>query len=158
MTNIYTAGTFQAKPSSVQRDWWIIDASQYTLGRLASRVALILRGKHKSYYTPHIDCGDSIVIINAKQIKVTGKKLEQNRFYWHTGYAGGIKEKVWNKILSSKFPERLLMKAIERMMPKDSPLAHKQLKSLHIYAEAEHLHDGQQPKVLDLSNQRMKIK
>ncbi len=146
----YTAGTFLATPSTVKKKWWLIDAKDLTLGRLASRVAILLRGKHKAYYTPYINCGDNIVIINAEKIKTTGKKLEQEVFYWHTGYPGGIKERKWKDILGGRFPERLIIKAIERMMPKESPLARLQMKGLHVYAGEVHPHQGQQPEVLQI--------
>jgi len=149
----YISGSFMATPKFLQRkNWWIIDAKGVNLGRLSSRVALILRGKHKACYTPHIDCGDSVILINAAQIGVTGRKLEQNSFFWHTGHPGGIKERKWNKILFGKYPERLLQKAIERMMPKDSPLAKKQMKSLYIYADDNHQHQAQQPQKISYDN------
>jgi large subunit ribosomal protein L13 len=147
----YTAGTFFATPKYVRKKWLIIDAKDMVLGRLATKIAVILRGKHKAYYTPFIDCGDNIVVINAQNIKVTGKKLEQEKFFWHTGYPGGIKERTFGKILSGKYPERLLMNAVKRMMPKESPLARQQFKNLHVYAGASHEHSAQQPVVVNFS-------
>lgn len=147
----YTAGTFSAKPSDIKKDWVLIDAKNLNLGRLAARVALILRGKNKVYFTPHINCGDSVIIINADQIKLTGKKLEKRKFYWYTGHPGGIKERTIGQILSSKYPERVLSKAIERMMPKESPLARQQLKNLYIYAGSQHPHLGQQPVPINIT-------
>ena len=141
----YTAGTFNIKPSMVQKKWLLIDAEGLVLGRLASKLAKILRGKHKPSYTPHVDCGDNIIIINADKVKVTGAKLQDRKFYWHTGYAGGIKEKKFGEILGGKYPERLLQKAIERMLPKESPLARKQMKNLYVYASPDHPHIGQKP-------------
>lgn len=120
------------------------------LGRLAAKIARILRGKHKPYYTPFIDCGDNIVVINAAQIKLTGKKLEQNKFYWHTGHHGGIKERSFRQIIQGKYPERLLKNAVKRMMPKESPLARKQFKNLYVYAAGVHKHDAQQPSLIDV--------
>ena len=146
----YTDGTFFATPSYVKKEWLVVDAKNMVLGRLAAKIARILRGKHKAYYTPFIDCGDHVVIINAAEIKVTGKKLEQNKFYWHTGYPGGIKERTFGQILGGKYPERLLTTAIRRMMPKESPLARKQLKNLYVYAGSVHKHDAQQPSAIDL--------
>ena len=146
----YTAGTFFANPSFVEKKWLLIDAKDMVLGRLAAKIAKILRGKHKPYYTPFIDCGDHIVVINAAQVKLTGKKLEQNKFYWHTGHPGGIKEKTFGQIIQGKYPERLLQNAVKRMMPKDSPLARKQLKNLYVYATNAHKHDAQQPSLIDV--------
>lgn len=144
----YTASSTLVTPKDVKRNWWIIDASDgISVGRMSSRIATVLRGKHKSDYTPHINCGDHVIVINAEKVKVTGKKLQQKVFYWHTGYPGGIKERNWNKILNGKHPERLLKKAIERMMPKDSPLAKEQFtKLLHVYTGSHHPHAGQSPK------------
>ncbi len=139
------SNTFVATPKFITKKWWIIDASGIPLGRLASRVAMILRGKHKPYYTANINCGDHVIIINSSRILITGKKLQQKTFFWHTGHPGGIKERTWGKILSGKFPERLVKKAVERMMPKDSPLADNQMKALHIFSGEEHTHHGQQP-------------
>ena len=141
----YTAGTFSANHQYPQKKWLVIDAKDMVLGRLASRATLVLRGKHKTYYTPSMDCGDNVVIINASHVKVTGKKLSQNKFFWHTGYPGGIKEKSFGDILGGKYPERLLKTAIRRMMPKESPLAHKQLKHLYVYPGASHPHEAQKP-------------
>lgn len=141
----YTAGTFSPTNSYPTKAWLILDAKDMVLGRFASRVALLLRGKHKSYFTASMDCGDNIIIINADKVKLTGKKLEQNKFYWHSGYPGGIKERTFGSILNGKHPERLLATAIRRMMPKESPLARKQLKSLYVYPGSEHPHEAQQP-------------
>jgi large subunit ribosomal protein L13 len=147
----YTAGTFFANPSYVKKKWLLIDAKGMVLGRIAAKIARILRGKHKAYYTPFIDCGDNVVIINAKEVKVTGRKLQQNKFYWHTGYPGGIKERSFGQILASKYPERLLETAIKRMMPKESPLARKQLKNLYVYPGESHKHEAQQPVIMNLA-------
>ncbi len=143
----YTASTTFVTPTDVKRNWWIIDASkEHSVGRIAARVAMVLRGKHKADYTPSINCGDHVVIINADKAIITGKKLKQKVFHWHTGHPGGIKERTWEKILSSKYPERLLKKAIERMLPKESPLATEQFrKLLHVYSGSEHPHSAQTP-------------
>ena len=143
----YTASTTFVTPTDVKRNWWIIDASKdASVGRIAARAALVLRGKHKASFTPHINCGDHVVIINADKALITGKKLKQKVFHWHTGHPGGIKERTWEKIIKGKYPERLLRKAIQRMLPKESPLATDQFKKLlHVYAGSEHPHAGQNP-------------
>jgi large subunit ribosomal protein L13 len=154
----YTAGTYSAKPSEVTRAWHVVDAKGMVLGRLAAEIAKILRGKHKAYYTPHIDCGDSVVVINAAQIKLTGKKYTDRKFYWHTGYMGGLKERTMKEILTGRFPERVVKKAVQRMMPKDSPLSYKQFNNLYVYADENHLHQPQQPQALDIAAQNSKNK
>ena len=143
--------TYSAKPGEVEKKWHIIDAEGLVLGRMASIVAMMLRGKHKPTFTPHIDTGDNIVIINADKIHLTGNKRENDMFYWHTGYPGGIKERSKGQILDGKHPERVVQKAVERMLPKDSPLAREQFKKLHVYAGAEHPHAAQKPEVLDVA-------
>lgn len=150
--------TYSAKPADIEHKWWVIDAEEVILGRLSSTVAMVLRGKHKAMYTPHMDCGDHVVIVNADKVKLTGKKRSDKIFYWHTGYAGGIKERSMGQILDSKHPERVLQKAIERMMPKESPLARKQLTKLHVYAGAQHPHEAQKPVVLDFAARNPKNK
>ena len=150
--------THSAKPTEVQKKWFLIDAEGIVLGRMAAIVVGLLRGKHKTMYTPHIDTGDHVVIINAEKIKLTGKKVEQRVFYWHSGYAGGIKEHTPKRTLARKFPERLVERAIERMMPKDSPLARAQMKKLKVYAGAAHPHEAQTPEVIDLASRNRKNK
>lgn len=150
--------TYSAKLADIENNWLLIDAEDVILGRLSSDVAKILRGKHKPTYTPHMDCGDHVVIINADKVKLTGRKRTSKTYYWHTGYPGGLKERTADKILDGRFPERVLQKAIERMMPKDSPLARKQMKKLHVYAGAEHPHEAQKPKVLDFAARNPKNK
>jgi large subunit ribosomal protein L13 len=150
--------TYSAKLADIENNWLLIDAEDVILGRLSSDVAKILRGKHKPTYTPHMDCGDHVVIINADKVKLTGKKRTQKTYYWHTGYPGGLKERTADKILDGRFPERVLQKAVERMMPKDSPLARKQMKKLHVYAGSEHPHEAQKPKVLDFAARNPKNK
>ncbi len=150
--------TYSAKPADVKKDWWIIDAEDVVLGRLAANVAMILRGKHKPMFTPHIDCGDHVVIINADKVRLTGKKRENKKYYRHTGYPGGIKEATASFILDGRFPERVIQKAVERMLPKDSPLARQQFGKLKVYGGAEHPHAAQQPKTLDLAAKNPKNK
>ena len=142
--------TYSAKPKEVTRDWFIIDADGLVLGRLASQIALRLRGKHKPTFTPHIDCGDNIVVINADKVVLTGNKRTNKEYFWHTGYPGGIRSRTADKILSSKYPERVLMKAVERMISR-SPLGRQQMRKLHVYAGNEHPHDAQKPQVLDIA-------
>ena len=150
-----TMKTYSAKPADVERKWYVIDAEGLVLGRLASSVAIRLRGKHKPLYTPHIDCGDHIVIVNAEKVAITGNKRADKRFYWHTGYPGGIKDRTWDQILSGKHPERLVEKAIERMLPK-TKLGRTVIGKLHVYAGPEHPHEAQQPEAIDFAAQNKK--
>jgi large subunit ribosomal protein L13 len=143
--------TFTATPKDVKKQWLVFDAEGVVLGRLASHVAKILRGKHKASFTPNIDTGDNVIIINAGKVKLTGRKRGKKVYYYHTGYAGGIKERSAEHILSGEHPERVMHKAVERMLPKDSPLARQQMKHLHIYSDAEHPHSAQQPVTVDFS-------
>ena len=133
---------------SVEKKWYIIDASDLVLGRLASFLATRLMGKHKSNYCPNIDCGDHFVIINAKNVKMTGNKLEQKVLYKHTGYPGGLKETTYKDILNSKNPEKLVKLSVKRMLPKGT-LGKEQFKKLHVYSEEEHPHDAQKPESID---------
>ena len=149
--------TVSAKPADVTRDWWVIDAEDVVLGRMASHVAKLLRGKHKPSFTPHIDCGDHVVIINADKVKLTGKKRGDKTYFWHTGYPGGIKSRTAEAVLTGQHPERVVMKAIERMVPK-GPQGRQQLTKLRVYAGAEHPHDAQQPQVLDFAAMNPKNK
>ncbi len=141
--------TVSIKPAEVKKDWILIDAEGLVLGRLASVIASRLRGKHKAQFTPHVDCGDNIIVVNAEKIVVTGKKLEDKVFYWHTGFAGGIKERTVRERLESAHPERVIEKAVERMITR-GPLQRQQMKNLYVYAGAEHPHNGQQPTSLDV--------
>lgn len=141
--------TFSLKPAEVDKKWVLIDADGLVLGRLASLVANRLRGKHKPEYTPHVDCGDNIIIINAEKVALTGNKLDDKVYYWHTGYPGGIKERTAGAFLAGRFPERVLEKAITRMVPR-GPLGRAQLKNLRIYSGAAHPHEAQQPETLDV--------
>ena len=147
--------TFSMKPADVQKTWFIIDAEDLVLGRLAVEVAKILRGKHKATYTPHVDCGDNVIIINAEKVFLTGKKREDKIYYWHTGHPGGIKSRTAEEILDGRFPERVLQKAIERMIPK-GPLGRVQCKNLRVYAGTEHNHEAQNPVVLDIASKNSK--
>ena len=142
--------TISIKPAEVQKNWVLIDAEGLVLGRLAVVIANRLRGKHKPTFTPHVDCGDNVVVINAQKVKVTGNKAEQSILYYHTGYAGGIKGRSIRQRLDSKYPERVLEKAVERMITR-GPLQRAQMKHLHVYVGPEHPHAGQQPKPLDVA-------
>ena len=150
MTTSMTRTTAALKPAEVKKDWVLIDAEGLVLGRLASIIANRLRGKHKATFTPHVDCGDNIIVINADKVRVTGNKLDQSVFYYHTGYAGGIKGRTLRQRLESAHPERVLEKAVERMITR-GPLQRVQMKHLYIYAGATHPHDGQQPTKLDVA-------
>jgi len=141
--------TASLKPADVKKDWILIDAEGLVLGRLASIIAARLRGKHKATFTPHVDSGDNIVVINAGKVRVTGNKLEQSIFYYHTGYAGGLKGRTLKARLESAHPERVLEKAVERMITR-GPLQRAQMKHLYVYAGDTHPHDGQQPAPLDV--------
>ena len=147
--------TYSAKPSEVEKKWLLIDAEGIVLGRLAAIVANRLRGKHKPMYTPHIDCGDNVIIINAEKVALTGKKLTDKVFYWHTGHPGGIKSRTAAKTLESAHPERLILKAVERMIPR-GPLGRKQFGNLRVYGGAEHPHAAQNPEVLDIASMNTK--
>ena len=149
--------TKSAKPAEVEKKWHLIDADGLVVGRLAVIIANHLRGKHKPSFTPHVDCGDHVVVINADKVKFTGNKLQDKRYYKHTGYAGGIKETSPAKVLGGRFPERVLEKAVERMVPR-GPLGRQQMKALHLYAGTEHPHDGQKPEVLDVAARNRKNK
>lgn len=142
--------THSTKPADVQKKWVLIDASNLVVGRLATIVARRLRGKHKPSFTPHVDDGDNVIVINAGKVALTGRKREDKVYHWHTGYIGGIKERTARQVLEGKFPERVVEKAVERMMP-DGPLARRQLKNLRVYAGAEHPHAAQQPETLDVA-------
>ncbi len=149
--------TYSAKPSEVERGWFVIDAEDVVLGRLASIVSMRLRGKHKTTYTPHIDCGDNIIIVNADKVKLTGNKRDDKTYYWHTGYPGGIKSRTAGKILEGKHPERVVIKAVERMISRN-PLGRQQMRKLHVYAGTEHPHESQKPEVLDVAAMNPKNK
>jgi large subunit ribosomal protein L13 len=142
--------TFSAKPSDLDKHWTLIDADGLVLGRLATIIANHLRGKHKPTYTPHMDCGDYIVVVNAEKVHLTGNKRHDSIFYWHTGYAGGIKGRSKGQILDGKNPERVIEKAVERMVPR-GPLGRKIMSHLRVYAGPVHPHEAQQPETLDVA-------
>ena len=149
--------TRSLKPAEVNKAWVVVDADGLVLGRLASIIANRLRGKHKPQFTPHVDCGDHVVVVNADKVRVTGNKAEQSVFHWHTGYPGGIKGRTLRQRLESKYPERVVEKAVERMITR-GPLGRRQMKNLHVYAGAEHPHAGQQPAALDVAAMNRKNK
>lgn len=149
--------TYSAKPSDIDKKWLVIDADGLVLGRLASQVAMILRGKHKPSFTPHLDCGDNVIVVNAAKVHITGNKAAAKTYYWHTGHPGGIKSRTAGQILEGAHPERVVEKAVRRMIPK-GPLGRQQLRNLRVYAGAEHPHEGQQPEVLDLAARNPKNK
>lgn len=152
-----TMGTYTAKAADIVKKWYVVDAQDLVLGRLATAIAMILRGKHKTIYTPHLDCGDNVVVVNAEKVKVTGKKLTDKVFYWHTGYAGGIKGRTMGETLGGKHPERAIIKAVERMVPR-GPLGRQQMSNLKVYAGPEHPHAAQQPEALDIGARNVKNK
>ncbi len=142
--------TYSARPADIDKKWVIIDAEGIVLGRLASLVAMRLRGKHKATFTPHMDMGDNVIIINADKVQLTGNKRADKRYYWHTGYPGGIKHRTAGQILEGKYPERVITKAVERMLP-GGPLSRRQMSNLRVYAGIEHPHAAQNPEVVDLA-------
>ncbi len=150
--------TRSIKPAEVEKKWHLIDADGLVVGRLAVIIANRLRGKHKASFTPHVDCGDHVVVINAGKVRLTGNKLKQKIYYKHTGYAGGIKEVTAAKVLDGRFPERVLEKAVERMIPR-GPLGRAQMRALHLYSGTEHPHAGNQPEALDVAvlNRKNKV-
>ena len=142
--------TYSAKPSDIQQDWLVIDAEGLVLGRMASIIAMRLRGKHKPMYTPHMDCGDHIVVINADKVQLTGRKRTDKEYFWHTGHPGGIKSRTAGQILDGEHPERVVIKAVERMISRN-PLGRQQMRKLHVYASPDHPHGAQNPEVLDVA-------
>ena len=149
--------TFSAKPSDIDKKWLLIDADGLVLGRLASLIAMRLRGKHKPSYTPHVDCGDNVIVVNAEKVVLTGRKVQQKVYRHHTGYVGGIKERSAKFILESRFPERIVEKAVERMLPR-GPLGRVQLGNLRVYKGPEHPHAAQNPEPLDVGAMNRKNK
>jgi len=149
--------TKSATPSTVEKKWHLIDADGLVVGRVATIIANILRGKHKPSFTPHIDCGDNVIVINADKVRFTGRKLAQKTYYKHTGFAGGIKEITAAKVLEGRFPERVLEKAVERMIPR-GPLGRQQMRNLRIFKGTEHPHTAQDPQVLDVAGMNRKNK
>lgn len=149
--------TFSLRKEDVNKEWFIVDAQDVVLGRLAAIIATRIRGKHKPTYTPHIDCGDHIIVINADKVRMTGKKTADKVYYRHTGYPGGIKSATAAEVLSGKFPERVLKKAVERMLPK-GPLGRQVFTNLRVYTGSEHPHAAQNPQVLDVATMNDKNK
>lgn len=142
--------TYSAKPSEIEKKWYLIDAEGLVVGRLAALIATRLRGKHKPTFTPHMDCGDNIIVVNADKVVFTGNKRNDKTYYWHTGHPGGIKERKAHQILEGKHPERVVKKAVERMLP-GGPLSRQQMSNLKVYAGSEHPHGAQQPEKLDIA-------
>ena len=142
--------TLNLKPSEIDKKWVLIDADGLVLGRLASIIAMRLRGKHMTTYTPHQDCGDNIIVVNAEKVRLTGRKAEQEVFYWHTGHPGGIKGETLGKRLEGRFPERVIVKAVERMITR-GPLGRAQMKNLRVYKGPKHEQEAQNPEKLDVA-------
>jgi large subunit ribosomal protein L13 len=149
--------TYSATPKDIEKKWLLVDAEDLVLGRLAAIVATRLRGKHKPTYTPHLDCGDNVIIINAEKVKLSGNKLQDKVYYHHTGYPGGIRSRTAASILAGPTPEQVVSKAIERMIPK-GPLGRQQIRNLKVYVGAEHPHEAQQPAILDIAAMNPKNK
>lgn len=149
--------TYSAKPAEIEKKWVVIDADGLVLGRLASIIAMRLRGKHLPIFTPHVDCGDNIIVINAEKVQLTGNKLSKKVFHWHTGHPGGIKGRTMGQLLEGRFPERVVTKAVERMITR-GPLGRAQMKNLRVYAGPNHPHDAQQPEILDVAAMNSKNK
>ncbi len=147
--------TYTAKPADIDKKWILIDAEGVVLGRLASIIAMRLRGKHKATFTPHMDMGDNVIVINADKVQLTGNKRADKTYYWHTGHPGGIKQRTAGQLLEGKFPERVVEKAVQRMLP-GGPLSRRQMKNLRVYAGATHPHEAQNPEVLDVRSMNPK--
>ena len=143
--------TYSAKPAEVEKKWIVIDAKGLVVGRLASLIAMRLRGKHKPTYTPHVDCGDNVIVVNAEKVVLTGRKVQQKVYYHHTGHIGGIKERTAKFVLEGRFPQRVVEKAVERMLPR-GPLARRQLSNLRVYKGPDHPHAAQQPEKLEVAS------
>lgn len=149
--------TTAVKPAEVEKKWYIVDAQDVVLGRLASQIALRLRGKHKPNFSPHVDCGDNVIVINADKVRLTGNKKEKDIFYWHTGYPGGIKQRTKGQLLEGSHPERVVLKAVERMLPR-GPLGRQVFGNLRVYSGTDHPHEAQKPEVWDIASQNSKNK
>lgn len=149
--------TYSAKAADIDRKWYVVDAEGVVLGRLATIIAQRLRGKHKAMFTPHVDTGDHVIVINADKVVLTGRKREDKVFYWHTGHPGGIKGRSIGAILDGKYPQRVVEKAVERMVPRN-PLGRQMLRKLKVYAGTDHPHQAQQPIVLDVAAMNAKNK
>lgn len=149
--------TYVATPANVERKWYVIDAEGMVLGRMATEIAKILRGKHKPTFSPHVDCGDHVIVVNAEKVALTGNKRDQKTFYWHTGWVGGVKGRTMGERLESDHPERVVIKAVERMITRN-PLGRDVMKKLKVYAGPDHPHEAQNPEVLDLASRNRKNK
>ena len=147
--------TFSAKPADIEKKWVLIDATGIVVGRLASIIAMRLRGKHKPSFTPHMDMGDNVIVVNAEKVQFTGNKLKGKNYYWHTGYPGGIKSRSAEEILESNFPERVLVKAVKRMLP-GGVLSRQQMTNLKVYSGSEHPHEAQKPEIVDVRSMNKK--
>jgi large subunit ribosomal protein L13 len=147
--------TYSARPAEVEKKWVLIDADGLVVGRLAALIAARLRGKHKAIFTPHVDTGDNIIVVNAEKVVLTGNKRQDKTYYWHTGHPGGIKERKAHQVLDGRFPERVLESAVRRMLPR-GPLGKRQMGNLRIYAGADHPHAAQQPEALDIRAMNVK--
>lgn len=145
------------KEKQIDKKWLVIDAEGLVVGRLAAFVAMLLRGKHKPEYTPHMDCGDNVIIVNAEKVHFTGKKLKDKIYYRHTGYSGGLKKTTPDNILNGKFPERVIKMAVKRMLD-DGPMARRRFENLYVYSGSEHKHQGQQPEKIDFASLNRKNK
>ncbi|MBR3676205.1 MAG: 50S ribosomal protein L13 [Alphaproteobacteria bacterium] len=157
MKEIKMISTHTTKPADIERKWYVVDAEGVILGRLSAEIAKILRGKNKPYFTPNLDCGDYVVVINADKVRLTGKKLANKHYYQHTGYIGSVKDTTAGKILSGRFPERVIQKAVERMISRN-PLGRQMMTKLKVYAGSEHPHTAQNPIVWDFASQNSKNK
>jgi large subunit ribosomal protein L13 len=149
--------TYSAKASEIEKKWFVIDADGLVLGRLATQIARILRGKHKPTFTPHMDCGDNVIVVNAEKVKLTGRKTSDKVYYWHTGHPGGIKQRTAGQILEGNHPDRVITKAVERMITRNR-LGHQQMSNLRVYAGPDHPHEAQQPEALDIAAMNPKNK
>jgi large subunit ribosomal protein L13 len=148
-------GTYSARPAEVEKKWVLIDADGLVVGRVAALIASRLRGKHKAIFTPHVDTGDNIIVVNAEKVVLTGNKRQDKTYYWHTGYPGGIKERKAHQVLDGRFPERVLEAAVRRMLPR-GPLGKRQMGNLRIYKGPSHPHEAQQPETLDIRAMNVK--
>lgn len=149
--------TYSAKPGDIERKWWLVDADGLTLGRMASIIADRLRGKHKPLYSPNLDCGDHVIVVNAEKVRLTGRKRADKVYHRHTGYPGGIKSRTAEEVLSGAHPQRVVEMAVERMVPK-GPMGRQQMKKLRVYAGSAHPHDAQAPQALDIAGMNPKNK
>lgn len=149
--------TYSMKASEIDKKWFIVDAEDLVLGRMSAEIAKILRGKHKATYTPSMDCGDHVIVINAEKVHLTGNKLADKKYYWHTGHPGGIKHRTAGQLLNGQFPDRVIKKAVQRMIP-SGPLGRQQMRNLKVYAGTEHPHEAQSPAVLDIAGMNSKNK